>query len=98
MFTPTIQNEHTDLLVKAMLSLDTPEDAYRLFEDLLTVAEMKSISQRLAVAEMLRQGIKYQDIAAETGVATATITRINRALQYGADGYNRVLDKLKAEQ
>ena len=95
MFEPKIRNRQTDLLVRALITLDNEEDAYRFLEDLLTIAELKSVSQRLEVAEQLRQGETYIRIAEETGASTATISRVNRALAYGADGYHRVLDAMK---
>lgn len=95
MFEPKIRNRQTDLLVRALITLDNEEDAYRFLEDLLTIAELKSVSQRLEVAEQLRQGETYTRIAEETGASTATISRVNRALAYGADGYHRVLDTMK---
>lgn len=94
MFTPRYHNDQTDLLIKALLTLETPEEAYRFLEDVLTVQELKSITQRLEVAVMLREKITYQEIARKTGASTATISRVNRSLQYGADGYNLVLDRL----
>ena len=94
MFTPRVQNEQTDLLMKALLALETPEDAYRFCEDVLTVQELLSIAQRLEVAVMLRHKVTYQEIAKKTGASTATISRVNRALQYGAQGYGKVLDQL----
>lgn len=98
MFTPRVQNAQTDLLVQAMLSLDSEEEAYRFFEDVCTIAEFKSISQRLEVAVLLRQGVTYQEIVKRTGASSTTISRVNRALLYGADGYYRVLDKLDEKQ
>ncbi len=95
MFTPRYRNEQTDLLMKALLSLSTEEEAYRFCEDVLTVQELKSITQRLEVAVMLRQKVTYQEIARQTGASTATISRVNRALQYGADGYSHVLSQLE---
>ncbi len=97
MFEPKIRNEQTDLLVQALMLLDNEEDTYRFLEDLFTIAELKSISQRLEVAEQLREGETYSQIAEKTGASTATISRVNRALTYGADGYHRVLDAMKAE-
>ena len=78
-----------------MLSLESREDAYRFFEDVCTIAEMKSMAQRLEVAALLRQGVTYQEIARRTGASSATVSRVNRALTYGADGYHRVLNKLE---
>ncbi len=94
MFVPTIQNEQTDLLVKAILSLATTEEAYRFFEDLCTIQEFKTLAQRITVAQMLENGNTYQDIANQTGAGTATITRVNKALQYGAKGYQNVLNAI----
>lgn len=98
MFDPRIRNEQTDLLMKAMLTLKDEDEAYRFFEDLCTISEVKSMAQRLEVASMLRKGITYQEIAQQTGASTATISRVNRALTYGADGYHHVLDELEAEK
>ena len=95
MFEPKIRNTQTDLLMKAILTLKNEEDAYRFFEDLYTIPEIRSISQRLEVAELLRKKETYQRIAEETGASSATISRVNRALNYGADGYNRVLDQME---
>ena len=98
MFTPRIQNEQTDLLMSALLKLDSVEEAYRFCEDVLTVQELKSITQRLEVAVMLRDKETYQEIAKKTGASTATISRVNRALQYGAGGYTAVLDSMKGDK
>ena len=95
MFEPKVRNEQTDLLVEAVLQLQSSEDAYRFFEDVCTIAEMKSMAQRIEVARLLRAGVTYQEIAKETGASSATISRVNRALLYGADGYRRVLDALE---
>ncbi len=97
MFEPKIRNRQTDLLIRAILLLDEEEDAYRFFEDLCTIPELKSISQRLEVAALLRKKETYQKIAEETGASSATISRVNRALNYGADGYHRVLTKMEKE-
>lgn len=94
MFTPRVQNKQMELLMKAMLCLETTEDAYRFCEDVLTVQELKSITQRLEVAIMLRHKVTYQEIARQTGASTATISRVNRSLLYGAEGYSLVLDRL----
>ena len=99
MFTPRYQNEQTDHLIRSILALENEEEAYRFLEDLLTIQEMKSITQRLEVAVMLRSKETYQEIVRKTGASTTTIGRVNRALQYGADGYAAVLDRLTdAEQ
>lgn len=98
MFEPKVKNEQTDLLMNAVLTLQSVEEAYRFFEDICTIAEMKSMAQRIEVATLLRQGVTYQEIARQTGASSATISRVNRALLYGADGYRRVLDAMEAEQ
>lgn len=97
MFAPKVKNQQTDLLMKAVLELENEEDAYRFFEDICTIAELKSIAQRLEVAILLRKHVTYQEIARQTGASSATISRVNRALSYGADGYIRVLDAMQAD-
>ena len=98
MFEPKIRNSQTDLLMKAILTLKNEEDAYRFFEDLCTIPEIKSISQRLEVAYLLDRKETYQKIADETGDSSATISRVNRPLTYGADGYRRVLEAMGEEK
>ena len=95
MFEPKVKNRQTDALMKAVISIRNEDDAYRFFEDLCTIPEIRSISQRLAVAQLLRKKETYQKIEEETGASSATISRVNRALTYGADGYNRVLDQME---
>ena len=95
MFEPKVRTEQTDLLMKAVLELRTDEEAYRFFEDICTIAELKSIAQRLEVAVLLRRKVTYQEIARLTGASSATISRVNRALLYGAEGYARVLEALE---
>ncbi len=89
-----IMNEQINELAKAMLLLDTPEEAYRFFEDIFTIKELQAVAQRLAVARLLKQKVTYQDIAEQTGASTATISRVNRSLTYGAGGYQLVLGRL----
>ena len=96
MFEPKVKNGQTDLLMEAVLKLESVEDAYRFFEDICTIAEIKSMAQRIEVARLLRAGVTYQEIAREPGASSATISRVNRALLYGAEGYVRVLDALDA--
>ena len=95
MFEPKVKTEQTDLLMKAVLGLRTEEEAYRFFEDICTIAELKSIAQRLEVAALLRKKVTYQEIARSTGASSATISRVNRALLYGAEGYIQVLEALE---
>ena len=92
-----LQNPRTDLLMKAVLEVETIDEAYRFLEDVCTIAEIHSIAQRLEVAALLRKKATYMDIAARPGASTATISRVNRALTYGADGYHTVLDRLEAK-
>ena len=86
--------EDTKKLFKAILSLETEEECSAFFEDICTIKEIQDLSQRLAVAEMLNAGEKYQKIEEETGASTATISRINKCLNYGSGGYRSVLEKL----
>lgn len=92
-----IHNERTDRLLDGILSLQNREEAYRFFEDLCTVNELESLGQRFEVAGMLREDRTYQDIAQTTGASTATISRVNRCLNYGTDGYVMVLDRMSNE-
>ena len=92
-----IHNERTDWLLDGILSLQNREEAYRFFEDLCTVNELESLGQRFEVAGMLREDRTYQDIAQTTGASTATISRVNRCLNYGTDGYVMVLDRMSNE-
>ncbi len=89
-----LKDSDTDLLFKAILCLRDEQECYDFFEDICTIAEIKSLAQRLHVARMLRQKKTYTEICDTTGVSTATISRVNRALEYGADGYKLVLDRL----
>ena len=90
-----IKTDAVDHLFEAVLSLENKEECYSFFEDLCTVNELLSLSQRFEVAAMLRDHKTYLDIAEKTGASTATISRVNRSLQYGADGYQAVLPRIK---
>ncbi len=90
-----LRDEHTDSLFDAILLLKNREECYNFFEDLCTIAELKALAQRLQVAKMLREKRTYTEICEQTGASTATISRVNRCLVYGADGYNTVLDRLQ---
>ena len=90
-----IKTEAVDCLFEAILSLKTKEECYSFFEDLCTVNELLSLSQRFEVAAMLRDHKTYLDIAEKTGASTATISRVNRSLNYGNDGYELVFEKRK---
>ena len=90
----SIKNEFTDQLFEAILLLEDKEECYNFFKDIATIAEIKALGQRLEVAKMLKQGITYEEIVDKTGVSTATISRVKRALDYGEDGYNIILDRM----
>lgn len=90
-----LKDAPTDLLFAAVLSLKSIDECYAFFEDISTIAELKSLAQRFQVAMMLRHGRTYTEICDATGVSTATISRVNRCLEYGADGYRMVLDRLE---
>ncbi len=91
-------NPLTDQLFEAILSLSSREACYEFFEDICTVSEIRDMSQRLEVARMLRIGETYDRIEDVTGASTATISRVKRCLQYGADGYTNVLDALDRKE
>ena len=91
-----IKTEAVDSLFDAILSLKTREECYNFFEDLCTVNEILSLSQRFAVASMLRDHKTYLEIAEKTGASTATISRVNRSLNYGNDGYELVFERIKS--
>ena len=92
------EDENLDFLFNSILQLENLEECYDFFEDLCTVQELKSLSQRIVVAKMLSEKCVYTYIVTKTGASTATISRVNRSLQYGCDGYDIVfkrLDELK---
>ena len=88
-------SDQTSLLFDAVLTLETKEECRAFFQDLCTVAELRAMAQRLEVAQLLDDGLIYNDILQRTGASSATISRVNRALQYGANGYKTVLPRLK---
>ena len=90
-----IKSENMDTLFEAILCLESVEECYKFFGDLCTINELRSISQRLVVAKMLDDRKVYSDIVAQTGASTATISRVNRSLNYGSDGYRIVFDRLE---
>jgi len=97
-YSSKIKSAEVDRLFEAILTLKTPEECYKFFEDVCTINEIQAMAQRLHVAEMLRQRKTYIDIADTTGASTATISRVNRSLNYGCDGYNIVLERLKEKE
>ncbi len=88
----------TDQLCKAVLSLETIDDVYRFLEDIATIGEIRALAQRLEVAKLLSDGFTYPQIAQQTGASTATISRVKKFLEYGADGYKLVLEKIKEQE
>ena len=89
-----LKTDAVDQLFEAILTLETKEECYAFFEDLCTVNELLSLSQRFDVAAMLRNHRTYLEIAEKTGASTATISRVNRSLNYGNDGYNMLFERL----
>ena len=90
-----LKNVDTDFLFDCVLSLKTREECYDFFEDLCTVTELKAISQRIVVAKMLSDDRVYSDIVKETGASTATISRVNRSLQFGCNGYEKIFERVE---
>lgn len=95
---PKLEEYHVDFLFDAVLQLKTREECAKFFEDLCTVQELKAMSQRIHVAKMLSEKRIYSDIVRQTGASTATISRVNRSLQYGSDGYDIVFGRLDAQK
>lgn len=93
-----IRTESVDYLFSAILSLKDKEECYTFFEDICTINELLSLSQRFEVAKMLREKRTYLEIAEKTGASTATISRVNRSLNYGNDGYDMVFDRIEEEE
>ena len=93
-----LQDDNLDFLFKAILELKDLEECYDFFEDLCTIQELKAISQRLVVAKMLSEKCVYTDIVNATGASTATISRVNRSLQYGCDGYDKIFERIREKE
>ena len=93
-----IKDDVTDKLFEAILTLENVEECYAFFEDICTVNEIKSLAQRLEVAKMLQQKKTYQDIQQITHASTATISRVNRCLSYGSDGYKLILERIGSKR
>ena len=93
-----INDQETERFYEAILKLRTTEECEAFFEDICTVKEIKSIAQRLLVAQMLTEKCVYSDIVKKTGASTATISRVNRSLSYGNDGYQMVFDRLREDK
>ncbi len=94
-----LKDSNVDFLFKAILALESVEECYDFFEDLCTVTELKALSQRIVVAKMLSEKQVYSEIVNKTGASTATISRVNRSLNYGCDGYEKIFERIdKAEK
>ncbi|MBQ1194419.1 MAG: TrpR YerC/YecD [Lachnospiraceae bacterium] len=93
--TKKIRTEEVNHLFEAILTLENAEECYQFFEDICTVNELLSIAQRFEVASMLRNNNTYIEISENTGASTATISRVNRSLNYGNDGYDMVFRRIK---
>ncbi len=87
-------DKNVEYLIRGILTLQTPEECFSFFEDLCTISELTEMSRRLQAAKMLSDNCIYSEIAAQTGLSTATISRVNRCLKYGSDGYLTVLERL----
>ena len=98
MVNPKLRDAQNDMLFKAILSLESLEECYQFFEDICTINELLSFSQRYEVAEMLREKKTYLEIAEKTGASTATISRVNRSLNFGNDGYDLTFRRLKEQE
>lgn len=93
-----IHTEAVDHLFEAVLCLENKEECYTFFEDVCTINELLSLSQRFEVARMLRQKKTYLEISEKTGASTATISRVNRSLNYGNDGYEMVFSRMREKE
>ena len=91
-----VSSESLSRLYEVILELRTVEECYDFFEDLCTIKELKDLSQRLDVAFLLDKGLSYQQVAAQTGVSSATICRVKKCLDYGSGGYRRAIDRAGA--
>ena len=90
-----LHTPEVDALFEAILSLNNLDECYKFFEDALTVKEILDIAQRLKAAKMLNSGNSYVEVCAETGMSTATISRVSKALERGRGGYRIVIDRAK---
>lgn len=91
-------SESVDTLVKGLLKLETEEECYAFLEDVCTIKELQDMAQRFDVALKLSDGFNYNQVSKETGASSATISRVNKCLMYGNNGYNTVIKRLKEEK
>lgn len=89
------KDPNIDFLFEAILKLETLDECYDFFDDLCTVPEIKAFSRRIVVAKMLKENRVYNDICKETGASTATISRVNRSLLYGCNGYEKIFARME---
>ncbi|QPJ86116.1 TrpR-like protein YerC/YecD [Sarcina sp. JB2] len=97
-FESKLKSKELDYFFTAILNIKDIEECYRFFEDVSTISELKALCQRFQVAKMLREKKTYIEIGEVTGASTATISRVNRCLNYGSNGYNTILDRLEVEE
>ena len=97
-FESKLKSKELDYFFTAILIIKDIEECYRFFEDVSTISELKALCQRFQVAKMLREKKTYIEIGEVTGASTATISRVNRCLNYGSNGYNTILDRLEVEE
>ena len=97
-FMQKFQTESVDALVKALLKLETEEECYAFLEDVCTIKELQDMAQRFEVALKLSDGFNYNQVSKETGASSATISRVNKCLMYGNNGYKTVIERIKAEE
>lgn len=94
----SFHNDYTDRFVEAILSLNTKEDTYNFLEDICTIREILDMSKRLEAAKLLAKGASYQEIISKIGISSATLSRVNKSLNYGAGGYKKIIQTLEKRQ
>lgn len=91
-------DENIEYLYKCIASLESSDECRSFLDDLCTKSELQEMSRRLKAAKMLSDGIVYSEIAAQTGLSTATISRVNHCLKYGTEGYHKIIERMKLEE
>lgn len=92
----SFHSKYTDKFIEAVLNLNTKDDAYNFFEDICTIKEIQDMSKRLEAAKLLDKGLNYQEVIKKIGISSATLSRVNKALNYGTGGYKKIIKKLEA--
>lgn len=95
MYDSKVKSDETDELYEAIMSLENIEEFYRFFDDLCTFGEIKAMAQRFHVAKLLSEGKTFAHISDEVGASSATITRVNKCITYGSEGYKLALERMK---